>query len=88
MTVSGIALNPQFVRPTAPNAPACSVPPTHGRAGATHSQRPISRADTPPRMNGATSQSSEARQDLIGQCQSERSRGDARPAKPIPGARA
>ena len=46
----------------------------------TQSQRPISRADTAPRMNAAMSQSFEVRQDLIGQCQSERSRSDALPA--------
>lgn len=54
------------------------------RLGATSSQRPISRADTAPRMNAAMSQSLEARQDLLGQCQSRRSRSDARPAKPFP----
>jgi hypothetical protein len=72
--------------PTRPNGhPPQRTPDPHAqllRRGF-HSQRPISRADTAPRMNAAMSQSSEARQDLIGQCQSERSRTDARPANTI-----
>lgn len=51
-----------------------------GRAAPT-SQRRISRADTAPRLNAAMSQSLDARQDLIGQCQSRRSWGDVQPAK-------
>lgn len=64
--------------------------PTRSRTATQfNSQRPIShRAITAPRMNAAKIQSSEERQDLIGQCQSERSRGDVRPAKLIPGAQA
>lgn len=54
-----------------------------GRAAPT-SQRRISRADTAPRLNAAMSQSLDARQDLIGQCLSRRSWGDAQPAKPSP----
>ena len=46
----------------------------------TQSQRPISRADTAPRMNAAMSQSLHAREDLVGQSQCRRSRNDARPA--------
>ena len=46
----------------------------------TQSQRPISRADTAPRMNAAMSQSLHAREDLVGQSQCRRSRSDARPA--------
>jgi len=57
-----------------------SVP---GRA-AKVSQRRISRADTAPRLNAAMSQSLDARQDPIGQCQSRRSWGDVQPAKPSP----
>lgn len=49
----------------------------------TQSQRPISRADTAPRMNAAMSQSLHAREDLVGQSQCRRSRSDARPAMPI-----
>lgn len=50
------------------------------RFGALKSQRPISRADTAPRLNAAMSQSLQKREDLTGQSQCRRSRTDARPA--------
>lgn len=65
---------------THPAARLSSVSPSRA-ATPFSSQRRISRADTAPRLNAAMSQSLDARQDLIGQCQSRRSWGDVQPAK-------